>query len=298
MKLGRRTTTPLWMEKEAELRALQATVPPFFSLFLRKKRDEHQVLQARTEEEVKRLRHRMEMFDRCEPQVAAMIEQEIEVLLREDCPEYIQALAALGQKADWLSCLDRFSGRIFEFTPTLGNVRNIACSGYARQANVYSAAALQAFGLAIAAAQAVEEEVKLANRIADTQVEIFRANGIETQPLPRLPETSFSGWVDKIKAMPLAEAQPQFDALIDKTKQLHGTEVAELRVLADQVEAAQQGDLRNFLMAAWDQFRAEVAPEIFPGDTERSVSETEKMLTAAAQPNGKPRRQGRPGGRA
>ena len=45
-------------------------------------------------------------------------------------------LAALRQKEDWLRCLERFRDKIFEFTRALGNVRNVACSGYTRDSAV------------------------------------------------------------------------------------------------------------------------------------------------------------------
>lgn len=283
LKLGRAQTTPLWTKKEAELRALQSTHPPFLAVFSPKVRDEHRAKIAKVEEVVARLRHRMQMLDLCEPHIAKMIEHEIEKLLREDCPEYIQSLAALRQKEDWVRCLERFGEKIFELTRAVGNVRNMACSGYARHSGVYSEGAMQAFTLAFAAAQGVEEEVNFANRIADSQLAELRANGIETKPLPRMPETIFSAWMNQIKSLPLAEAQGQFDALITATQQLRESGVPELRAQADQVHATQDGDIRNFLTAAWDQFRTEVAPEIFPGDTERSVAETERMLSAAAR---------------
>ena len=283
LKLCRAHTTPLWTKKEAELRAMQATRPRFMALISRKRREEYQAGLAKTEKAVEQMRHRMQMLDLCEPHIAKMIEEEVEKALRDECPEYIQALAALRQKDDWLRCLERFGGKIFEFTRALGNVRNLACSGYGRQNNVYSNSALQAFTLAYEAGRLVEEEVKFANRIADTQVAALRTYGVVTRSLPRLPETSFSEWVNRIKLLPLAEAQLQFDSLIENTKTLHVTGIPELRSQADQVEIAQDGDIKNFLFAAWDQFRAAVAPEIFPGDTERSVVSTEEMLTTIAR---------------
>lgn len=274
---------PRWSEKEAELRAIQAAKPTLLVILSPKRKEDYYARLHAAQETVTQLRARVELLDRCEPHIAKMIEHEIENLLREDCPEYIQALAALRQKEDWLRCLERFGEKIFEFTRALGNVRNLACSGYARHTQIYSAGALQAFTLAITAAQLVEEEVKFANKISDTQLEVFKANGIDTRALPRLPETSFSEWVTKINALPLAEAQVQFESLIETTKRLHESGVPELRGQADQVQLEQDGDIRNFLLSAWDQFRGEVAPEIFPGDTEKSVVSTEQMLLTKAK---------------
>jgi len=283
LKLYRARLAPLLQQKEFDLRSLQVTRPPFMATLLGRKQGDYQANLAKAEETATRLRQQMQALDLCEPHLAKMIEQEIEFLLREDCPEYIQALAALRQKEDWLRCLERFGGKIFEFTRAIGNVRNLACSGYARFSNAYSEATLQAFTLAYQAAEIVDEEVKFANRIADVQLEALRATGLETKPLPHLPETNLAAWVNNIKGMPLAEAQGQFDTLIDSTKVLHDSGVPELRAQADQVQAMQDTDVRNFLSAAWEQFRAEVAPEIFPGDTERVFTETENMLSTAAR---------------
>lgn len=283
LKLWRAQLTPRWSEKEAELRAVLAAKPTFLAFLSPGRRDAYHARLAAVEAAALQLRQRVELLGQCEPHIAKMIEQEIENLLREDCPEYIQALAAHRQKEDWLRCLERFGEKIFEFTRALGNVRNIACSGYARHTQAYSAAALQAFTLAFTAAEQVEEEVKFANKIADAQLAAFKANGVDTRPLPRLPETAFSVWVGQINSLPLAEAQVQFDLLIETTKRLHDSGLPALRGQADQVEHAQDSDIHNFLLAAWEQFRAEVAPEIFPGDTERSVAETEQLLQQMAK---------------
>ncbi len=278
LKLWRTQLLPRWSEKEAELRALQAARPAFFFVLSNGRKEGYLTRLAEAQQAAQRLRERVAALDLCEPHIAKLVEHEIENLLRDDCPEYVNALAAQRQKEDWLRCLERFGAKIFEFTRALGNVRNLACSGYARHTQVYSAGALQAFTLALAAAQAVEEEVKFANKISDTQLEAFRASGLETRPLPRLPETAFSTWVTKINALPLAEAQGQFEQLIETTKRLHEAGLPEFRTQADSVEREQDGDIRNFLVAAREQFHGEVASEIFPGDTERSVGETERML--------------------
>lgn len=283
LKLWRAQLIPRWTEKEAEFRAVQAAKPTFFVLLPGSRREAYLTRLATVEDQAQRLRERVELLGQCEPHIAKSIEHEIERLLRDDCPEYVQALAAHRQKEDWLRCLERFGGKIFEFTRALGNVRNLACSGYARHTQAYSEGARQAFTLAFTAAQHVEEEVKFANAIADAQLEVFRVNGVETSPLPRLPETAFSVWVGQINTLPLAEAQGQFDLLIETTKRLHESGLPALRGQADQVQQAQDSDIRNFLLAAWDQFRAEVAPEIFPGDTERSVTETEQLLQQMAK---------------
>jgi hypothetical protein len=283
LKLWRARIAPRWSEKEAELRAVQAARPTLFALLPRRRREDYQTRLAAAQEAAHQLRERVAALERCEPFVAQWIEREIESLLREDCPEYAHALAAQRHKEEWLRGLESFATKIHEFTRALGNVRNLACSGYARHTQAYSAGARQAFALASAAARQVEDEGKSANQIADRQLEELKANGVNTRRLPRLPDTAFSDWVTKINAMPLAEAQPQFDSLIETTRRLHESGVPELRAQADHVQREQEGDIRAFLRTAWERFRREIAAEIFPGDTERSVRETEQMLASAAQ---------------
>jgi hypothetical protein len=283
LKLSRDQLRPVWVEKEAELRAVEASKPTFLPIMGRRAKEAYLARLAAAQEMVAILRNGLEVIERCEPHIKKMIEEEIENVLREQCEEYVQALAARRQKEDWMRCLDRFAAKIFEFTRSLGNVRNIACSGYTRDTKVYSQGAVQAFMLAIAAAQQVEEEVKFANKISTEQQRQLKANGIDTRPLPRLPETGYAVWVSKISSLALAEAQGQFDLLIEQTKKLYETGIPELRLQAENVDAVQGNEIHNFLLAAWEQFRGEVAPEIFPGDTERNVAETEHMLLTNAR---------------
>lgn len=283
LKLSREQLRPVWVEKEAELRAVQTSKPTFLPIMGRRAKEEYLARLALAQETVTILRNGLDVIERCEPHIKKMIEEEIENVLRAQCEEYVEALAARRQKEDWVRCLDRFAAKIFEFTRSLGNVRNIACSGYTRDTKVYSQGAVQGFMLAITAAQKVEEEIKFANRISAEQARMLKDNGFDTRPLPRLQETAYAVWVSKISSLPLAEAQVQFDLLIEQTKKLHETGIPELRSQADNVDIMQANEIHNFLLAAWDQFRAEVAPEIFSGDTERNVAETERMLVSAAR---------------
>ncbi len=283
LKLSREQLRPIWVEKEAELRAVQSSKPTFLPIMGRRAKEEYYARLAVAQETVTILRNGLEIIERCEPHIRKMIEEEIENVLREQCEEYVQALAARRQKDDWVRCLDRFSAKIFEFTRSLGNVRNIACSGYARDTKVYSQGAVQAFMLAIAAAQQVEEEIKFANKISAEQLRLLQANGFDTRPLPKLAETEYAVWVSKISSLALVDAQVQFDLLIEQTKKLYETGIPELRAQADNVEIVQGNEIHNFLLSAWEQFRAEVAPEIFSGDTEANVAETERMLMTNAR---------------
>jgi len=283
LRLWRDQLKPKWAEKEAELRAVQTAKPMLLPIVSRRRREEYESRLNAAQAAVTHLRERLDMLERCEPHIKKMIEEEIEIILREQCPEYIEALAALRQKEDWCRCLDRFGQKIFEFTRALGNVRNHASAGYLRDTQKYSAGTEQGFGHAIEAAQKVEEEVKFANRISETQAQIFLKNGIQTKPLPRLHATRYLEWVQRIRALPLVEAQTQFGLLIEETKKLHATGIEELRGQADSVNSAQLLDIRNFLMTAWDQYRAEIAPEVFPGDTANWVADTELMVSHRAR---------------
>jgi hypothetical protein len=283
LKVSRDQLTPVLTEKEAELKAIQAARPTFLLLMPKPKREEYLAQLSAAQETVKILRAGLHVIDRCDPHIKRMVEEEIEVLLRKDCVEYAEALAARRQKEDWSRCLERFAEKIFEFTRALGNVRNAVCSGYVRDTHVYSQGAVQAFLLAISAAQKVEEEVGFANRISELQLQHFSASGVETRPLPRLSETRYAPWVSNISSLPLAEAQTQFDALIAEMKTLYETGIPELRAQADYVDATQASDIHNFLLSAWDQFREEVAPEVLPADTEDSVAQTERMLLSQAR---------------
>lgn len=283
LKLGRAQIKPLWEQREAELRALEARRPSLLAWLSPAKREDRAAELAAARERVEVLRRRLDLLDRCEPHIKRQIEDAIEVLLRDSCPEYVQALAARRQKEDWLRCLERFGGKIYEFTRSLGNVRNLACSGYNRETKLYSAGAIQGFQLAVEAAEHVQNEVRFANKIADAQLALFQKSGVETKPLPRLVETNYATWVAKIRTLPLAEAQIEFDTLITSTKKLHEAGIPELKDQADRVQFEQDSDIRNFLLRAWEQFRGEIAPQIFPGDTERIVLETGEWLESIAR---------------
>ena len=278
LRLGREQLTPAWTQKEAELRAIQAAKPAFWPVFSKRKRDEYEARLAAVQQDVDVLRQGVAMLDGVEPHVKKLITEEIENILRADHPEYVEALAALRQKDDWVRCVGRFTERLDAFASQLGNVRNLACSGYARKSNAYSQNAGQAFQLAIDAAQKVEEEVVFANKISDARSRIFIASGFKSRPLPKLQPTGFAVWVARISTLPLAEAQVQFDQLFEQTKRLYETGLPELRAQAEAIDGAQTNEVHSSLFALWEQFRVQVAPEIFPGDTERIVEETAKFL--------------------
>jgi hypothetical protein len=280
LRLSREQLTPVWNEKEAALRAVQTAKPVFLPVFSRRKRGEYETQLAAAQEVVAVLRQGLEVIDRIEPHVQAAIEAEIENILRADRPEYAQALAALRQREEWSGCLDRFAGQIFEFTRSLGNLRNLACSGYSSHAHVYSPNTVQAFALVGQAARKIEEEAECANGISDAQVRVFVANGFNLRSLPRVAQTDYAPWITRISVLPLVDAQVQFDLLIERTKTLYETGIPEMRAQATRIAAQQAAEVRSYLLIVWRQLRAQIAPEIFSGDTERIVTETEKLFLA------------------
>ena len=282
LRLSREQLTPVWAQKEAELRAVQTARPAFWPVFSKRKRDDYEAKLGDVQQVVDVLRQGVKVLDRIEPQIKKQITEELENILRADHPEYVEALAALRQKDDWMRCVERFGGRLNAFASQLGNVRNIACSGYARKANAYSQNASQAFQLAIDAAQKLEDEVAFANKISEARARIFIANGFKSRPLPKLEATGFAAWVAKISTLPLAEAQVQFDKLSEQTKKLHDSGLTELRANAESIDRQQTGEVHSALFVMWEQFRAQVAPEIYPGDTERVIEETENLLSENA----------------
>ena len=212
-----------------------------------------------------------------------MLRDEIEDLLRAACPEYLQALAARQQKEDWRRCIQRFATRVYEFLQALGNARNMACTGYTRDRQVFSQAAVQGFVVAIAAAEKVEAEVAFANRIADLQERMFRECGLDAPRLPLLKDTTYAVWVSTISSRALGEAQLQFDTIIADVRRLYEEGIPQLLT---QAEAADQGHgslIDNFLTTAWEQLREEVAVFVAPADTEASVASTERMLVELAK---------------
>lgn len=281
LRLSRAQLTPVWAEKEAELRAVQMAKPKFWPVFSKRARGEYEAKVGAAQQVVEILRQGLAVLDRIEPHLQKLIEERIEGILREDCPEYVKALATLNQKEDWNRCLDRFGEKIDEFTRALGNVRNLACAGYSRQANIYSEGAVQAFALAVEAARKVDAEVVFANKIADTQARMFVDSGFVVRPLPHLKATDYAAWVTRINTLSLADAQVQFDLLFEQTKKLYDAGIPELRGHAQGVDEMQVSGVRNFLLARWEHLRAEVAPEVYPGDTEKSVAETEELLLGA-----------------
>ncbi len=284
LRLGREQLAPILAEKEAELKTVQGNKPAMLLFSAKDKRDAYLARVAEAQETVRLLRTGVEQLDRVEPHLHKLVRDSVEDFLRASCPEYTQALAARQQKEDWRRCLERFAERVYEFLQALGNARNMACTGYARATQSYSQSAVQAFVVAITAAQKVEAEVLFANKIAEAQALLFQQSGfVNAQPLPKLRVVSYAVWVSTIGSRSLNEAQMQFESLITDTKQLYETGIAELFAQAEAADQAQGSVIENFLETAWAQLREEIAPLINPDDTERSVSDSENLIMSLAK---------------
>jgi hypothetical protein len=247
-------------------------------------RDVHETKLTEARETVRVLKAGLEQLDRVEPHLCKLIHDEIEDLLRTSCPEYTSALAARGQKEDWRRCLERFAERVFDLLQALGSARNMACSGYAGNAQGYSQSAVQALVVAIGAAEKVESEVRFANQIAEAQVKILAESGFaDAQRLPRLREVSYAVWVSTISSRSLSEAQIQFESLIADVKKLYESGIPHLSTQAEAADQGQGSLIANFLTEAWAQLRDEIAPLVKPDDTERSVADTEIMVVSLAR---------------
>ena len=285
LRLSREQLKPVWAQKEAELRAVEAEKPFFIPVISNRKREEYLERLAGVRHAVSRLRRGMEAIEHMEPSVKKLLEEQIEEVLREDSPEYAEALAARGQNDDWGRCLERFGGKIQELARALENGRNQAGSGFGRLAYGSSNGAKQTITLALEAATAVETEVKLANKIADSQAGTYLDNGFAIRALPRLAEFDYADGVKKISELPPAEGQKKIDELIEQTKKLGETAIAELKAQAENVDHLQEIEIHHYLLTVWERYRAEVAPQIYAGDTEKIVAETESLLMAKAQPS-------------
>lgn len=283
LKLSRGDLAPALAEQEAALQEVVAARPALLSFQSKEKRDAYEAQLAEAKETVQMLRDGVAQLDRVEPHISQMLRDEIEDLLRASCPEYVQALAAREQKEDWRRCLQRFAARVYEFLQALGNARNMACTGYTRERQVFSQAAVQGFVVAITAAEKVEAEVAFANRIADLQEKMFRESGFDAERLPRLKDTTYAVWVSTISSRALGEAQMQFDTIISDVRTLFETGIPQMFAQAEAADLSQGSLIDNFLTTAWEQMREDVAGFVVPTDTEASVATTERMLVELAK---------------
>ena len=216
-------------------------------IFSKQKRRDYETRFGEAQQVAVVLRQGVKVLDRVEAELKKQITAELEVMLSAERPGYAEALATLRQRDDWLACVARFAAGVNDFASQLGNARNLACSGYARKSNSYSQNAGQAFQLTVDAAQKIDEAAVSANKISDARTRAFVERGFKSRPLPKLEPTGFA-----------ADGEA-----------------------ADRHQTA---EVHRALFDRWEQFRAAVAPEIYPGDTGRIVAETEAWLNQAAAP--------------
>ncbi|MBI3886015.1 MAG: hypothetical protein HY302_09845 [Opitutae bacterium] len=276
LKFGRDAIAPLLGEKEAEYQALEKARPGLFASKEKKLAHEQQLAEAM--ETLRLLRNGIAQLDRVEPHLKRMVEEEAESHLRATSPAYLTALAARQHREDWIKCLERFGEKVYGLKQALGNVRNMACSGYQREAQSYSQATVQAFMLAISAGKKVEEEVKFANRISDVQEKTLLESGFKTVALPKLKEIAFSQWVALISNMPLAEAQQQFDQIIGEARKLYEEGLPQMREQAEAAHHSQGEVIMGFARQRLEEMRLAIVPEINLEETEESVASSERML--------------------
>ncbi|MEY2878397.1 MAG: hypothetical protein RLZZ15_777 [Verrucomicrobiota bacterium] len=283
LRLSRAALAPAMAAQEVALQEVIAAKPGMFSFQSKEKRAAYEAQLAETRETAQMLRDGVAQLDRVEPHLSKMLRDEIEDLLRAACPEYVAALAARQQREDWKRCVERFAARVYEFLQALGSSRNMACTGYTRERQMYSQAAVQGFVAAIAAAEKVEAEVVFANRIADMQLKMFRESGLDATPLPKLPAATYGVWVSTLSSRSLAEVQVQFDTMIAQVRQLYETGVPQLVGQSQAADEANGSLIDNFLETAWQQLRDEIVAFVNPADTEASVGATERMLVDLAR---------------
>ena len=276
LRAGREAITQALTEQLAELKRTEAAKPGMFAP--KAQRDIHQKKIADINEVLAMLQKGIDQLDRVEPHIKRLLYEAGEDYLRNAHPAYVRALAIRESRADWQLCMRRFGEKVFAFTQALGNVRNMATSGYQQEQQVYSQAAVQAFLLAISHGRKVEDEIKFANKIAAAQEELLRETDMHAVALPKIREVSFSQWVALISNMALAEAQQQFDLLIAEAKALYEEGIPQLQQQTELAVSNQDTALVTFVERALDELRVMIRPYINPEETEKSVAESEEML--------------------
>jgi hypothetical protein len=281
LKVGRDAIVPALMEQEGNLNRLQAAKPGLFAS--KAAREEHARKVAEVNEAMQLLKNGLAQLDRVEPHIKKMVFEAAEDHMRAANPQYLRALAVRESRADWVNCLARFGEKVHTLTKALGNVRNMVCAGYSRESQVFSQAALQAFMVAIGAGRKVEDEIKFANRISEGQEKLLKEVGFHAVALPRLKEVNYSQWVALISNMALAEAQQQFDQIINESKDLLDQGLPELKLQSDIAMSNQDSALQGYVQQFLEQARESIVDAVNPEETEASVADSEKMLLEQAK---------------
>jgi hypothetical protein len=281
LRLGRDAILPVLEAQRAARGELNKRKPGFFAS--REAKEAFACEAAEADEALRLLANGVAQLDRVEPHIRKLVIDAAEDHCRENHPEYLRALAVRAHRSDWERCFVRFGEKVYGLTQALGNVRNMATSGYERARQVYSQGALQAFLIAIEAAKALEQEICFANDVADVQARLLRDTRMEAMELPRLRNVSYSPWIAMLSSVPLAEAQPQFDRIIGELKMLFEQTIPTLREQVRLADASQREALDSYVLRVLEAMREEAATLVNPEETEASVADSERMLEELAK---------------
>lgn len=278
LHLSRETIRPVLARLDNEYQVLETRKP--WALASRNKQEAHAHKLAELEAKRAQLREGLAKLDQVEERLAQHVTEEGENFCRSTFPEYLEMLAIRKHREDWTQWLERFTEKVATLTRALGTLRNMVCTGYSREEHTYSPFAIQALPPAIHGALEVEAEIKFANEISRLQEQVLNATGMQTAALPRLPEVEYSDRVDQIMKLPLVQAQPQFEKIIDEVKKMFELGIPLLREQADKAGDSQEEILHGFVTQKLDEMRQLIAPEINPQETDQRVAESESRYAA------------------
>lgn len=281
LRFGREAIAPALAEQEEKVATVKAAKPGLFSA--RAAKDAHAAELASEEEALRLLRNGLAQLDRVEPHIKKLVIEAAEDHCREHHPEYLRALAVREHRADWERCITRFAEKVYSLTQAVGNVRNMATSGYERHQQSYSQGALQGFLLAIEAAKSLEQEICFANDVAEVQARVLRDTRTHAMELPRLRNVAYSPWIAMLSGLPLAEAQPQFDKIIGELKEVFDKTLPALREQARLADSSQGQALEGYVVGVLSGMREEALTLVNLEETEASVADSEKMLEERAR---------------
>lgn len=279
LRLSRASIEPALARADAAMTALEKRRPGLMAG--KAKQEQHQQELAGLRQARDLLRAGLDQLERVEAHLAKLLLGEAENYCRAVYPEYVRGLAIRKHQADWLQWLERFSGKVADLTRALGNLRNTVCAGYSREQHTYSPFAIQALPPARQGALDVEAEIKFANEIAALQEQVLGEVGVQAPSVPRMPEANYSRRVEEIMLLPLPEAQPEFDRIIDEVKQLQMEGIPHLREQANEAGHSQDEIIDGFVALRLDEMRQQIAPTIDPAETDESVADSERWCEEA-----------------
>ena len=87
LRMSREQLRPVWVQKEVDLRTVQASKPTFLLIMGARAKAAYAARLAAAQETATIFRNGLEVIERCEPHIRKMIEDEIENVLRTQCVE-------------------------------------------------------------------------------------------------------------------------------------------------------------------------------------------------------------------